>query len=91
MELCYIIILYSLIANQTWIVIAPEIFYVLPDNSTNGSCPSQPCATLSQYLMDNNGTLPVVSNVEYHFPGEHQILANIELINIMNNLNLLEC
>ena len=69
-----------------------EQFFVLPDNSTNVRCPSQPCATLSQYLMDNNGTLPVVSNVEYHFiPGEHQVLANIELINIMNNLNLLEC
>ena len=26
------------------------------------SCPSQLCATLSQYLLDNNGTLPVVSH-----------------------------
>ena len=49
------------------------IFYVLPDDSTTDSCPSQPCATLSQYLLDNNGTLPVVSDVEYHFlPGEYQ-------------------
>ena len=35
---------------------ATEILYVLPDNSTDAvSCPSQPCATLSQYLL-NNGT-----------------------------------
>ena len=51
-----------------------QIFYVLPDNSTNSSCLFQPCATLSQYLLDNNGSLPVVSNVEYHFlPGEHHV------------------
>ena len=49
---------------------AQQVFYVSPDNSTNTSCPFQPCATLSQYLLDNNGSLPVVSNVEYHFlPG----------------------
>ena len=64
------------------------IFYVLPDDSTTVSCPSQPCATLSQYLLDNNGTLPVVSNVEYHFlPGEyHQ--DNI-LIQYANNFTLI--
>jgi len=50
-------------------------FFVLPDDSTNVSCPSQPCATLSQYLLDNNGTLPVVSNVEYHFL-QHVIANN---------------
>ena len=51
-----------------------QVFYVLPDNSTNASCSLQPCATLSQYLLDNNGSLPVVSNVEYHFlPGEHHV------------------
>ena len=51
-----------------------------PDNSTNTSCPFQPCATLSQYLLDNNGSLPVVSNVEYHFlPGEHHVPTNMTL------------
>ena len=30
------------------IAIDHEIIYVLPDNSTDASCPSQPCATLSQ-------------------------------------------
>ena len=64
---------------------ATDILYVLPDNSTNTtSCPSQPCASLSQYLLDN-GTLPVVSNVEYHFlPGEHHVPANMALQNLHN-------
>ena len=62
------------------ISIASQILYVLPDNSTNAAgCPSQPCDTLSQYLLDN-GTLPFVSNVEYHFlPGEHLVPANMIL------------
>ena len=59
---------------------AQQVLYVLPDNSTNTSCQFQPCATLSQYLLDNNGSLPVVSNVEYHFlPGEHYIPTNMTL------------
>ena len=57
-----------------------EVFYVLPYNSTNTNCSLQPCATLGQYLLDNNGTLPVVSNVEYHFlPGEHHIPVDMKL------------
>ena len=63
---------------------ATEIFYVLPDNFTTASCPSQPCATLSQYWL-SNGTLPVISNVEYHFlPGEHYVPANMMLQNLHN-------
>ena len=64
---------------------ATEILYVLPDNSTDAvSCPSQPCATLNQYLLDN-GTLPVVSNVEYHFLlGEHHVPANMTLQDLHN-------
>ena len=59
---------------------AQQVFYVSPDNSTSTSCPFQPCATLSQYMLDNNGSLPVVLNVEYHFlPGEHYIPTNMTL------------
>ena len=54
---------------------AIEIFYVLPDNSPNISCPSHHCATFSQYFLDND-TLPVVSNIEYHLlPGEHYVIS----------------
>ena len=62
-----------------------QVFYVLPDNPINTNCPSQPCATLSQYLY--NDTLPVVSNVEYHFlPGEHRVPTNMILQNLHNFL-----
>ena len=55
---------------------ATEIFYVLPDISPNISCPPHQCKTFSQYLLDNDGTLPVTSNVEYHLlPGEHYLNA----------------
>ena len=73
------------VATQIWLSTPSEILYVLPDNSTNAvSCPSQPCATLSQYVLDN-GTLPVMSNAEYHFlPGEHHVPANMVLQNLYN-------
>ena len=60
----------------SWIKVSllTDVLFILPDNPANTSCPSQPCATLSQYLLDNNGTLPVLSNVEYHLlPGEHHV------------------
>ena len=74
-----------LMTIQIYMSTATDILYVLPDNSTDAvSCPSQPCATLSQYLLDN-GTLPVVSNVEYHFlPGEHHVPANMILQDLHN-------
>ena len=76
--------LFILTTVQVWITTATKILYVSPDNSTNVNCPSQPCATLSQYLLDN-GTLPVVSNVGYHFlPGEHHVPANMILQNLYN-------
>ena len=52
---------------------ATKILYVLPDNVSDVNCPSQPCAVFGQYLLDN-GSLPVLSNVEYYFlPGEHHV------------------
>ena len=63
-----------------WISTATEIFYVLPDNSPNISCPSHQCATFSQYFLDND-TLPVVSNVEYHLlPGEHHVFSTERIV-----------
>ena len=82
---CMITLSFILMIVEINISTATKILYVLPDNSTNAaSCPSQPCATLSQYLLDD-GTLPVVSNVEYHFlPGEHNVPANMILQNLHN-------
>ena len=60
---------------------ATEIFYVLPDNSPNISCPSHHCATFS---LDND-TLPVVSNVEYHLlPGEHYVISTEMVVEFTN-------
>ena len=71
---------------------ATEIFYILPDNSPNISCPSHQCATFSQYFLDND-TLPVVSNVEYHLlPGEHYIISTeIILLGYLQNFLLVGC
>ena len=68
---------------------ATEIFYILPDNSTNISCPSHQCATFSQYFLDND-TLAVVSNVEYHLlPGEHYVISReMVLLDSLQNFSL---
>ena len=62
------------------------MLYVLPDNSTNAAnCPSQPCATLSQYFKDKDSLLPALSNVEHHFlSGEHLVPANMVPQNLSN-------
>ena len=57
------------------------LLYVLPDNSTNASCPSQPCATLSQYLMNMSG----MSNVKLLFlSGEHSLTSNTTMHHLYN-------
>ena len=76
-NLVRIFIVTSLISASTT---TQQVFYVIPDRLVNVSCSSQPCATLGQYLLDNNGSLPVVSNVEYHFlPGEHHVPRDMKL------------
>ena len=81
---CVIVFSVILTTVEICMPMATERFYILPDNSTNDSCPSQPCATLSQHWL-HNSTLPVVSNVEYHFlPGEHHVPANMMLQNLHN-------
>ena len=65
---------------------ATKILYVLPDNVSDVNCPSQPCTTLGQYLLDN-GSLPVLSDVEYYFlPGEHHITSALKIENAINIL-----
>ena len=69
---------------------AARILYVLPDNVSDLNCPSRPCATLGRYLLDN-GSLPVLSNVEYHFlSGEHHVV-NIMFIFNAFNFSLIGC
>ena len=82
---CIIVFSFILTTIEIYTSTATEILYVLPDNSTSAaSCPSQPCATLSQHLSGND-TLPVLSNVEYRFlPGEHHVPASMILRNLYN-------
>lgn len=57
------------------------LFHVLPDNSANVSCPSQPCLTLSQYLWNMSG----MSNVKVLFlSGEHTLTSNITMNHVYN-------
>ena len=65
------------------------IIYILPDNSSNISCPSHQCATFSQYFLDND-TLPVVSNVEYYLlPGKHYVISTeVILLGYLQNFSL---
>ena len=77
---------YILVALLVGTSTANEIFYVLPDNSPNISCPPHHCATFSQYLLDNDGRLPVTSNVEYHLlSGEHYLIATETLTVALSN------
>ena len=83
-QIKFLIVFICLLGNEICELTANKILYVLPDNSTNTSCTHQPCTTLRQYLLDD-GTLPDVANVEYHFlPGEHQVPANMVLKNLHN-------
>ena len=77
---CWFVSIVHVISTCT----ATEILYVLPDNVSDVNCPSQPCATLGQYLLDN-GSLPVLSDVEYHFlPGEHHVVNNVDIEKAFN-------
>jgi len=64
---------------------ATKVYYVVPTH--NVRCPSQPCATLNQYLQFNS-TLSFVSDVEYRFlPGQHKVNSNL-LIHHVNKFSL---
>ena len=80
----FLMVFICLLGNEICKSAANKIFYVLPNDLSNTSCTYQPCTTLGQYLSED-GTLPDVVNVEYHFlPGEHQIPTNVVLKNLHN-------
>lgn len=83
-----------LVASFFWASTAYKIFYVLPNNSTDNICATQHCATLSEHLINNGGSIPTIINVEYRFlPGKHQVsnriilryLHNFSLVGFVNN------
>ena len=76
--ICWYLYIVHVISTCT----AAKTLFILPDNVSDVNCPSQPCAPLSQYLLDN-GSLPVLSNVIYHFlPGQHSIHGGINLMKV---------
>ena len=81
-----LVIFIALTVAQLKISSANKVYYVLPDNTTNTSCPSQPCRVLSQYLSDNT-TWSFVSDVEFYFlPGVHQVTSNMVVWHVHNFL-----
>ena len=79
-----LIILICLLAVEFQKSKATNVFYVLSDNVSSSP---QPCHNyaLGQYLLINNGTLPKVTNVDYHFlPGKHMVPANMVLTHLSN-------
>ena len=79
MSWCYIFIVH-VISTCT----ATKILFVLPDNVSDVNCSSQPCATLGQSLLDN-GSLPVLSDVEYYFlSGVHHVVYAINIVKALN-------
>ena len=85
------IVLYCILISSY----ATKIYYVMPNDSTNTSCPSQPCDTFSHYLQQNDNSMPTISNVEYRFlPGEHNVTKmvvrhahNISLLGMVEDLS----
>ena len=54
-----------------------ELFYVLPDHSTNADCPSQPCVTLSRHFLNININM---SNITLLFLlGKHTLTYSITM------------
>ena len=54
------------------------LFHVFPDPN-NVSCPSQPCATISDYILNMSGIISI-SNVKFLFlSGKHNLATNITM------------
>ena len=77
----FFIAMMTVIQIEMYTCTPTRLFYVLPDNSTNASCPSQHCALLSQYLLN----MSEMSNAKFMFlSGKHHLTSNITMENIFN-------
>ena len=79
---CYLFILVALIAGIPINACTPTgLFYVLPDDSTNASCPSYPCASINQYSL----IMLNMSNVKFMFlSGKHSLTSSIIMQDVYN-------
>ena len=85
--------MFSTTATQmllVWVLLIPAVslcgameYYVRPTELTNGSCPGQPCLTLSQYISDTD--LYFQSNTVFKFlPGTHHMEKPLVINNVQN-------
>ena len=76
--------LFFLVASIIWLAMATKVLYIIPESSSIAKCPSQPCATLSQYLL-NNSLISFVSDFNiYLLPGNHRVITDMEMWNVSN-------
>ena len=73
-----------LVISHIWLTTATDTLYIIPENSTATNCPSQPCATLSGYVL-NSSLISFVSNFDIYFlPGKHHLITDMEFWNVSN-------
>ena len=72
---------FVLMITEMYTGTSTESFYVLPGNSSNTSCPSHPCVTLSQYL----GNISGMTNISFLFlSGNHSLTSTITMQQVDN-------
>ena len=77
----YTFFLFVLMITKVYTSTSTELFYVLPDDATNASCPSHPCVTLSQYLWNISG----MANISLLFlSGNHSLTSTITMQQVYN-------
>ena len=81
---CYIVFLVAIII-KIYTCTPTGLFYILSDNSTNDSCPSQPCTQLKLLNQHLNISGTSISNVNLLFlSGKHSLTSNIIMQHVYN-------
>ena len=69
--------------TQLWINVVSLDINVVPDHPNTINCPSQPCTTLDDLLLNNS--LSDISNVEFKLlPGVYDVTSNIVIQRVHN-------
>ena len=77
-----VLILFT-ITQLLWINVVSLVIHVVPDHPNIINCPSQPCTTLDDLLLNNS--LSNISNVEFKLlPGVYNATSNIVIQHVHN-------
>ncbi|XP_065915481.1 uncharacterized protein [Dysidea avara] len=69
--------------TQLWINVVALVIHVVPDHPNIINCPSQPCTTLDNLLLNNS--LSNISNVEFKLlPGVYNVTSNLVIQHVHN-------